>query len=136
MLSIFPQQGGVDSTLAAYLAVASDFDDEIVRATAGKFAKGQVPGQNMRFAPSGPEFAAECRNQVEIAEIRNRPKLPPAKPSVRVGYVDRLDAIRSRYAHRELLASNILHSDWIKMAERHEFPVGATYIAATGEVYR
>lgn len=136
MLSTFPQQGGVDSTLAAYLALVDDFEAGIVAAVCERFAKGGVPGQNTRFAPSGPEFVAECRKQVEIAEIRNQPKLPPVKPAVRVDYLDRLDGIRSRYAHRKLLATNIDHAAWLKLCGRNEFPVGATFVAATGEVYR
>jgi hypothetical protein len=63
LLNSFPQTAGdIDALLKIMLAVLDDVSDAAVRNSAIRFAKGDVHGQELRFAPTPAEF----RKMVEL----------------------------------------------------------------------
>lgn len=137
MLLTFPPKGDHNAVVTAYMAVVAEYDPAIIIEAAGRFARGKVVRKSKGFAPTGEELIDECDFRIERAKMRDSTDPQPSPLTVaRTPYLQRLEAMREKQAHRERLAAGITFDRWLKLCARNEFPVGATFVAATGEVYR
>jgi hypothetical protein len=77
LLECFRQtQGNTQLLLDTFVQHVAPFSDEAVTRAVRQFLSGDVHGQNLRFAPSVPEFIAEARRCQQILDIAARPTLP------------------------------------------------------------
>lgn len=82
MLNAFPQAtADIRGLLLTYDEALTGLDDGAICATAAKFVRGEVPGQNKTFAPSVAEF----RDEVRRTPIPGRQYLPRRETDRQVG---------------------------------------------------
>lgn len=110
---------------------------EAVEAAVRRFLDGEVPDQNMRFAPSVPEFIREVVTQEEAISIRERPRLP--KPVYRPGLMAPFEMTKQKALaanqHRPVIKTDVTFEQFKAMSVAREIPVGASWVACLATVY-
>lgn len=106
------------------LAVLDDVSDAAVRDTAIRFAKGEVNGQELRFAPTPAEFRKVCREYDDKAQHtvwleQNRASVQPLpmpvhKRPIREGVRDIIEQYRANYRERLKTEPNLKYTDSIR----------------------
>ena len=125
LLNCFPPSAADrEAYLKTMLAVVNDISDEAVRATVIKYAMGEVPEQNMEFAPSPPLFRKACiRHQDEANHkvwlAQNRASISPLsapvhKRPIREGVRNIIDQYRANYRERLKTEPNLKYTDSIR----------------------
>lgn len=74
-----PSDTDKDMLLRTYLMAVEEVGTEAICLAAKRFIRGEVEGQDKRFAPSTAEFASEARKRQAQIEFDARPKIE-AKP--------------------------------------------------------
>lgn len=68
----FPQSGDLEPNIVAYLHTVKEQDLADVEAAVTRFRRGEVPGHDAAFCPTGAQFYREVRNQSQVREIKAR----------------------------------------------------------------
>lgn len=74
-----PSDTDKDMLLRTYVMAVEELSADAICEAAKRFIRGDVTGQDKRFAPSTAEFASEARGQQATINAANRP-LPPPEP--------------------------------------------------------
>ncbi len=74
-----PQGTNPDLYLRGYIFVIDGLPTKAIVATCQKYMRGEIDGQDTRFAPTAPAFAKTVRREMARMEYEARPKLaePP-----------------------------------------------------------
>lgn len=139
MLNCFPQTNQDYRVLLLTLAKLLDgLTDRAIIESAQRFASGDVPDQSMTFAPSAPEFVAECRKRQDILDAMARPRLPAPEyrpKSSMPPFMISQQKLLNANAHLPVLFEGIDYGTWCKLSKEKQVPVGAKWVAALGIVY-
>jgi hypothetical protein len=134
LLNSFPQTAGdIDALLKIMLAVLDDVSDAAVRNSAIRFAKGDVHGQELRFAPTPAEFRKVCvefddkarhkiwleRNRISVQPLEQENRFRPIPPGVSAT----IDGYRANYKKRLKTEPDLKYVDSIRR----------DFMAATGK---
>ncbi len=68
----FPQSGDLEPNIAAYLNTVKDEHLSDIEAGVLRFRRGEVPGHDAAFCPTGAQFYREVRFQSQIRGIREK----------------------------------------------------------------
>ena len=138
----FPQTQQPDDFLAVLKAAVREFDEDAVVEVCGRFVRGEVkriPSAE-GYAPSTAEFCQAVRDRVEFLEHMKRPakvaRLPA--PSIRTDDLRPVQAARAasaKYAHLPVIAEQISYAQFKTGCDKRQWPEGAFWIAANGNVY-
>jgi hypothetical protein len=136
LLTSFPQSGADrEGFIKIMLAVLDDVSDDSVKATATRYAKGIVPKQDKRFAPTPAEFSSECREHDKLEKLRHRIPIAPPVAVQRGGYFQRLQAKRDEYRAFSIIQEGVGHDLYQKLLQRKVLPNPHFWVAHTGVIY-
>lgn len=98
LLNAFPQGRDTDAKalLYAFKVALEGISAQVIADTARKFLRGEVAGQDTKYAPSPAEFAREARRRQKFIDDINTPKLArrqDAEPENRVS-AERFQALK------------------------------------------
>ena len=135
LLTSFPQSAADrEGVLKVMLAVLDDVSEAAVRATAIKYAKGEVNGQDLRFAPTPAEFRKVClqfddqaKHKVWLAQNRESIQPLPAPTRhrpVRESTKAIIEGYRASYQEKLLTRPDLKYVDSIR----------EDFTAATGKI--
>lgn len=102
--------------------------DQAVIDAAKRFAGGDVEGQSMTFAPSGPQFIQEARKRQEMQESISRPHLEQRTVFVSHDIKARMEAVRAKHAGRRKLMDCTSLDQFRRLSAERSIPEGATYV--------
>lgn len=68
----FPQSGDPEPNIVAYLHTVKDEALADIEGAMTRFRRGEVPGADAAFCPTGAQFYREVRNQRHVREIKTK----------------------------------------------------------------
>lgn len=133
MLNAFPQAAGdIDVLVRSFDAATEKMPSRAVCEAAELYMRGEVKGQNLRYAPTVAEFATEVRRIAELHQFLARPRLPAPeyRNSGPAPFQIKAEQLRQKYAAWSVLRDGVSLEEFKAMVLAKKVPTNATWIGA------